>query len=186
MHKFKAFNVNLRRLSGWKTPRRASGRGSKVKSMRFLVCFRSRKQSFSVHCHLRHLRGTLKIVFQLKLLNARASPRLREPDNLRSFVSSSREGDEPKRPATPRRGDARPSAISSSVLEGESTSTQISGARSRAAGCCPSSSAAYLAEIHAASITLTPSDVTTGVSASALPAGKWPCNSSMILATWRT
>jgi len=48
------------------------------------------KQSFSVHCHLRHLRGTLKIVFQLKLLNARASPQLREPDNLRTFVSSPR------------------------------------------------------------------------------------------------
>jgi hypothetical protein len=46
------------------------------------------KQSFSVHCHLRHLRGTLKIVFQLKLLNARASPQLREPDNLGTFVSS--------------------------------------------------------------------------------------------------
>jgi len=32
--------------------------------------------------------GTLKIVFQLKLLSARASPQLREPDNLRTFVSS--------------------------------------------------------------------------------------------------
>ena len=31
------------------------------------------KQSFSVHCHLRQLRGTLKIVFQLELLSARAS-----------------------------------------------------------------------------------------------------------------
>ena len=30
----------------------------------------------------------MKIVFQLKLLNARASPQLREPDNLRTFVSS--------------------------------------------------------------------------------------------------
>jgi hypothetical protein len=30
----------------------------------------------------------LKIVFQLKLLNAQASPQLREPDNLRTFVSS--------------------------------------------------------------------------------------------------
>jgi hypothetical protein len=29
-------------------------------------------------------------VFQLKLLNARASPQLREPDNLRTFVSSPR------------------------------------------------------------------------------------------------
>jgi hypothetical protein len=34
---FKAFSVNLRRLSGWKTPRRASGRGAKVKSVRFIV-----------------------------------------------------------------------------------------------------------------------------------------------------
>jgi hypothetical protein len=56
---------------------------------RALYCLISiAKQSFSVHCHLRHLRGTLKIVFQLKLLNARASPQLREPDNLRTFVSS--------------------------------------------------------------------------------------------------
>jgi hypothetical protein len=46
------------------------------------------KQSFSVHCHLRRSRGTLKIVFQLELLSARASPQLREPDNLRTFVSS--------------------------------------------------------------------------------------------------
>jgi hypothetical protein len=38
------------------------------------------KQSFLVHCHPHHLRETLKIVFQLKLLSA--------PDNLRSFVSS--------------------------------------------------------------------------------------------------
>jgi Family of unknown function (DUF6527) len=34
---FKVFSVNLRRLSAWKTPRRASGRGSKVKSVRFIV-----------------------------------------------------------------------------------------------------------------------------------------------------
>ena len=46
------------------------------------------KHSFSLHCHLRRLRGTLKIVFQLELLSARASPQLREPDNLRTFVSS--------------------------------------------------------------------------------------------------
>jgi len=32
--------------------------------------------------------GTLKIVFQLELLSARASPQDREPDNLRTFVSS--------------------------------------------------------------------------------------------------
>jgi hypothetical protein len=30
----------------------------------------------------------LKILFQLKLLSARASPQFREPDNLRTFVSS--------------------------------------------------------------------------------------------------
>jgi hypothetical protein len=30
----------------------------------------------------------LKIVFQLELLSARASPQLLEPDNLRTFVSS--------------------------------------------------------------------------------------------------
>jgi hypothetical protein len=60
---------------------------------RALYCLISiAKQSFSVHCHLRHLRGTLKIVFQLKLLNARASPQLREPDNLRTFASSPRVG----------------------------------------------------------------------------------------------
>ena len=76
---------NLRRLSSWKTPQRASGRGPKVKACAFLSDFIA-KQSFSVDCHLRHLRGTLKIVFQLKLLNARASPRLREPGNLRTFV----------------------------------------------------------------------------------------------------
>jgi hypothetical protein len=32
--------------------------------------------------------GTLKIVFQLKLLSAGASLQLRQPDNLRTFVSS--------------------------------------------------------------------------------------------------
>jgi hypothetical protein len=32
--------------------------------------------------------GTLKIVFYLELLSAQASPQLREPDNLRTFVSS--------------------------------------------------------------------------------------------------
>jgi hypothetical protein len=32
--------------------------------------------------------GTLKIVFQLELLSGRASSWLREPDNLRTFVSS--------------------------------------------------------------------------------------------------
>src|SRR5260370_40874211 len=85
---FKAFSVNLRRLGGWKTPRRAIWswfQGEK----RALYCLISiAKQSSSLHCHLRHLRGTLKIVFQLKLLSARASPQLRQPDNLRTFVSS--------------------------------------------------------------------------------------------------
>jgi len=33
----KAFSVNSRRLSGWKTTRRASGRRSKLKSVRFIV-----------------------------------------------------------------------------------------------------------------------------------------------------
>jgi hypothetical protein len=46
------------------------------------------KQNFSIRCNLRRLRGTLKIAFQLELLSARASPQLREPDNLRIFVSS--------------------------------------------------------------------------------------------------
>jgi T5SS/PEP-CTERM-associated repeat protein/autotransporter-associated beta strand protein len=80
--------VNSRRLSAWKTPRKASDRGFQGEK-RALYCLISiAKQSSSVQCHLRHLRGTLKIVFQLKLLNARASPQLREPDNLRTFVSS--------------------------------------------------------------------------------------------------
>src|SRR4029077_16863957 len=43
------------------------------------------KQSFLVHCHPHHLRGTLKIVFQLKLLSARASPQLCEPNNFAQF-----------------------------------------------------------------------------------------------------
>ena len=46
------------------------------------------KQIFSVLCHLAAPRGTLKIVFQLELVSARPSPQLREPDNLRTFVSS--------------------------------------------------------------------------------------------------
>jgi hypothetical protein len=46
------------------------------------------KQNFSVCCHLRRLRDDLKIVFQLELLSERGSPQLREPDNLRTFVSS--------------------------------------------------------------------------------------------------
>jgi hypothetical protein len=46
------------------------------------------KQNFSVRRHLCRLRGTLKIVFQLELLSTRASPQLREPDKLRTFVSS--------------------------------------------------------------------------------------------------
>jgi len=36
--------------------------------------------------------GILKIVFQLELLSGRASSSLREPDNLRTFVSSPRRG----------------------------------------------------------------------------------------------
>jgi hypothetical protein len=32
--------------------------------------------------------GTLKVVFHLELLSAQASPQLREPDKLRTFVSS--------------------------------------------------------------------------------------------------
>jgi hypothetical protein len=44
--------------------------------------------NFSERCHLRRLRGTLKIVLHLELLSERAWPQLREPDNLRTFVSS--------------------------------------------------------------------------------------------------
>jgi hypothetical protein len=64
---FKAFSVNLRRLSGRKTP--AEGIWSWFQGEeRALYCLISiAKQSFSVHCHLRHLR-------ELKLLSARASP----------------------------------------------------------------------------------------------------------------
>ncbi|MGA8656266.1 MAG: hypothetical protein WB586_08965 [Chthoniobacterales bacterium] len=42
--------------------------------------------------------------------------------------------------------------------------------------------AAYPAEIHVASVTLTPSDVTTGVSGSALPAGKSPSERDVVRA----
>jgi hypothetical protein len=84
--RFKVLRVNSRRLSAWTAEGIwASSQGEK----RALDCLISiAKQSFSVHCHLRRSRGTLKIVFQLELLSARASPQLREPDNLRTFVSS--------------------------------------------------------------------------------------------------
>jgi hypothetical protein len=59
-----------------------------VKRERIRCLISIAEPSFSVHCHLRRLRGILKIVFQLELLSAGASPQVREPDNLRTFVSS--------------------------------------------------------------------------------------------------
>jgi hypothetical protein len=59
-----------------------------VKRERIRCLISIAEASFSVNGHLRRLRGILKIVFQLELLSAGASPQVREPDNLRTFVSS--------------------------------------------------------------------------------------------------
>ena len=79
--------MNSRRLSGWKTPRRAIWSSLQVKSVRLMVRF-DRETELFCRPPPSPPPGALKIVFQLEMLSDGAPLDLREPDNFSTFVFS--------------------------------------------------------------------------------------------------
>jgi hypothetical protein len=81
-------SVNSRRLSGWKTLRRAIWSSLQGEKRPLDGPISITKQSFSCRPSPSPSADAFKIVFQLELLSDRAPLELHEPDNFDTFVSS--------------------------------------------------------------------------------------------------